>query len=102
MSDPSRMLLIVQHAGKPAGLLRLDREAENQFKISILTAPGSYRLGIGSAALALARRLLVNAELHAEVLPANEASRVLFRKAGYREREPGLFVNIRSEAMAVT
>jgi UDP-2,4-diacetamido-2,4,6-trideoxy-beta-L-altropyranose hydrolase len=102
INDPSRMLLIVQIGGKPAGLLRLDREADNQFKISILTAPGSYRLGIGTAALALARRLLVSAELHAEVLPANEASRALFRKAGYREQKPGLFVNIRNEAMAVT
>ena len=102
LDDPSRLLLIVQYGGAPAGMLRLDRETTSQFKISILTAPERYRLGIGSAALALARRLLVRAQLHAEVLPANEASRVLFRKAGYREREPGLFVKTADEALAVT
>jgi len=102
LDDPSRMLFIVQFEGKPAGMLRLDRESLNQFKISILTAPERYRRGIGAAALALARRLLVRAELHAEVLPANEASRALFRNAGYREQSAGLFVNSYSEAMAST
>ena len=102
LDDPSRLLLIVQLDGEPAGMLRLDREAADQCKISILTAPERYRLGIGSAALALARRLFVRAELHAEVLPANEASRVLFCNAGYREQAPGLFVNTCNEALAVT
>jgi UDP-2,4-diacetamido-2,4,6-trideoxy-beta-L-altropyranose hydrolase len=102
IDDPSRMLLIAQCGREPAGMLRLDREAANRCKISILTAPDRYRQGIGTAALALARRLLVRAELHAEVLQANEASRVMFRRAGYREREPGLFVNTLAEALAVT
>jgi UDP-2,4-diacetamido-2,4,6-trideoxy-beta-L-altropyranose hydrolase len=93
IADPARVLLIVMQDGQPAGMLRLDRVEAGIRKISILTAPGHYRRGIGSAALQLARRFIPAGDLHAEVLPGNVASHALFRRAGYRERAPGLYVN---------
>jgi UDP-2,4-diacetamido-2,4,6-trideoxy-beta-L-altropyranose hydrolase len=100
IADPARVLLMVLHGGEPEGLLRLDRIATHTQRVSILTAPGCYRLGIGVATLALARRLYPGAELQANVLPGNVASHALFRRAGYHESKPGLYVHRVEAAMA--
>ena len=88
LADPNRLLMVILHGGEPAGALRLDRRGRPQaFEVSILVAPEEYRLGIAVAALALARKLMPAATFHAELLPGNEASRALFRRAGYWQSE---------------
>jgi UDP-2,4-diacetamido-2,4,6-trideoxy-beta-L-altropyranose hydrolase len=100
MIDPARLLLIVMCGVEPAGMLRLDRLADGSRKVSILTAPSHYRHGIASAALELARRFIPAGELHAEILAGNIPSHALFRRAGYRERGPALYVHA-AEARAI-
>lgn len=91
---PDRLSMVVTLAGAPAGLLRLDRiPASGAFEVSILTAPGYYRRGLAAAALALARRLLPEAEFRAFVKPENAASHALFRAAGYRPGPEGYYIS---------
>jgi RimJ/RimL family protein N-acetyltransferase len=85
LGDPECLLNIIMHGDAPAGVLRLDSRAEDgAYEISIYVAPDRWRLGIGRVALDLARTLLPEAELWAEVLANNEASHALFGGAGYR------------------
>lgn len=96
LADPGCIPAIVLHGDSPAGALRLDRltdpEGGTAFEISLYIDPDSYRMGIGKAALELARRMLPNATLKAEVLPGNTASQELFKRAGYALKD-GLYVN---------
>jgi RimJ/RimL family protein N-acetyltransferase len=70
--------------GRPAGMLRLDRrEAEASWEISILVAPEFQGMGVGGAALALARELAPGVPLDAAIHPENVASRAMFARAGY-------------------
>jgi UDP-2,4-diacetamido-2,4,6-trideoxy-beta-L-altropyranose hydrolase len=96
LADPGCIPAIVLHGDSPAGALRLDRltdpEGGTAFEISLYIDPDSYRMGIGRAALELARRLLPNATLKAEVLPGNVASQELFKSAGYVLKD-GMYVN---------
>ncbi len=55
--------------------------------MSILTGRAFHRMGIGNAALAMARRLVPERDLIAEILPGNAASVGLFAKAGYRQQD---------------
>ena len=94
---PHTLFNIVECEGKAAGVVRLDEldAAENEpgvdisYEISILVAPDHYQRGIGKAALALARRLVTEADIHADVLPENVASHRLFQAAGYVPRGRG-------------
>lgn len=93
LADPNVLLHIIAHAGAAAGILRLDRcgnggEGGDAYLVSILVDPEKHNQGIGSAALALARRMLPEAEFRAEVRPGNAASDRLFDKAGYRKGNP--------------
>lgn len=95
LADTDCLLNIVEHGGTPAGVVRLDRGTPNcgtvpAWEISILVAPDRYGKGIGGGALDLARQLVSEDEFVAEVLPGNDASHALFRKAGYVWRE-GLY-----------
>lgn len=84
LMDPECLFNIVMHGGEPAGVLRLEWCAEDDsYEVSIYVASECWRLGIGGAALALARRLLPEAEIRAEVAADNEASQALFSAAGY-------------------
>ena len=95
LADLRCHLLLIEHDGVPAGTLRLDSlDGNDGLEVSILIAPDNYRLGIGGAALALARDFLPQADLHAEILSGNEASHRLFRAAGYREGAPGQYVSV--------
>lgn len=87
--DPLTILNIIEAGGQPAGVLRFDRVAgsDTGLEISILVAPEAQGGGVGAAALAAARRLLPEADLVAEVLPANQPSHRLFRAAGYDWRD---------------
>ncbi len=90
LADPGRVLTLLEVAGEPSGVLRLDLrdEAPRTFEVSILVAPGFQKSGVGQAALALARRLLPGDRFLAEVDPMNEASLGLFGRAGYRPISP--------------
>jgi UDP-2,4-diacetamido-2,4,6-trideoxy-beta-L-altropyranose hydrolase len=85
LADPDRLLMIIQSAKTPTGMLRLDRlqVAAPAYEISIAIDPDWHRRGIGLAALSLARRLAPGADLLATVLSGNEASAALFKAAGY-------------------
>jgi UDP-2,4-diacetamido-2,4,6-trideoxy-beta-L-altropyranose hydrolase len=85
LADPHCLFNIVEHGGRPAGILRLDWHADDgSFQVSILIDTQYQRLGLAAAALGLARRLVPHSPLWAEVLPGNDASTALFRQAGYR------------------
>lgn len=93
-NQPGCIMNIILHGKDPVGVLRLDKKGDSgAYEISILVAPEKHRHGIGYAALGLARRLLPDGELVAEVLPGNSASHALFRRAGYRERA-GMYVSM--------
>ena len=67
-------------------MIRLDRISSKPvtFQVSIAIDERKQRLGIGRAALELARGIAPAAEFVATVLPENRASRALFSAAGYR------------------
>jgi UDP-2,4-diacetamido-2,4,6-trideoxy-beta-L-altropyranose hydrolase len=99
LADADCLLNIVEHEGDPAGVLRLDRQGEqNAYEISILLSPDKYRRGIALAALQYARRLVPRAELIAEVHPNNEASKALFVRAGYEIVKSGRYHNVPTES----
>jgi UDP-2,4-diacetamido-2,4,6-trideoxy-beta-L-altropyranose hydrolase len=89
LGEPLNLLHIIEHGGAPAGVLRLEcasgsGDGPTSYEISVLVAPGSYRRGIGRAALAAVRRLVPEAVLVARVLAENDASHHLFESAGFR------------------
>lgn len=88
--DKDCLLSIVECAGNPAGMLRLDRRREGT-EVSILTAPDHQRRGIALAALDLARRALPGDLMIAEALPGNSASHALFRNAGYQPQSNNFY-----------
>ncbi len=100
LSDPGCLFNIIQHDSRPAGVVRLDRTGPTAFEVSILAAPGSERLGLARAGLLLARDLVPDSSLVAEVLPANVAAQNLFRSAGYKEISPGHFEQPNMDAAA--
>jgi UDP-2,4-diacetamido-2,4,6-trideoxy-beta-L-altropyranose hydrolase len=88
LGDPECLFNIIMHGAEPAGALRLEFCAEDSaYEISIYVAPERWRLGIGSAALDIARALLPEAKIRAHVHAVNEASHALFAAAGYRSEE---------------
>ena len=92
LDDPARMLCLVLAQNEPVGMLRLDRsEDETGFEVSIVISERYAGRGLARSALALARRMLPFTELRATVLPGNERSHALFRAAGYRLGQDGLY-----------
>jgi RimJ/RimL family protein N-acetyltransferase len=86
LSDPARLLNVVEVDGEPVGTVRLDlRDVEPEsWEISILIAAAQRSRGVGAAALEAARRLVPQGTLLAEIDPANIASRQAFARVGYR------------------
>lgn len=80
---PDCLYNIVLHGDEPAGTVRLDRRDGAGWEVSIGIDAARHGIGLGGAALSLARRLVPEAPLLAEILPGNEASRALFARAGY-------------------
>lgn len=93
LAELTCLMDIVLYGNEPAGVLRLDRKAgePSMFEVSIFTAPAMHRRGIGAAALRLARRLVPDADLLANILPGNVASMKLFENAGFRSIGNGWF-----------
>jgi UDP-2,4-diacetamido-2,4,6-trideoxy-beta-L-altropyranose hydrolase len=87
IADVGCLFNIVLAGGRPVGMVRLDPTVpyaqRPAYEISILVAPEYKRRGIAKGALALAQRLVPEADIIAEVLPGNLGSQKLFRGAGY-------------------
>jgi UDP-2,4-diacetamido-2,4,6-trideoxy-beta-L-altropyranose hydrolase len=98
LADTDRILNVIEMAGHPAGVLRLDRVnslagvAKSAFLVSILVAPSFAGRGIAKAALRAARRLMIGQQLIAEILDANVASLRAFEACGYVQ-QAGFYVN---------
>ena len=89
LANPNGHLCIILHNGEASGILRLDREGDCLYEVTVITSPKKYRHGVAIPALNLARHWFANATLVAEVLPGNEASRRMLVEAGYREVSDG-------------
>jgi len=83
LQDPASILNVIVYDGEAVGTLRLDRLDSLAYEISIVVSTSFYGRGVGLAALELARRLVPEAHLKAEILPGNIRSEALFTKAGY-------------------
>jgi RimJ/RimL family protein N-acetyltransferase len=85
ISKTSRIFEMVEHRGRPVGVVRLDEVKGHaaHYEVSIAIAPQSRGLGIGERSLAMIHRLVPHGTLLAEILPSNAASQASFRKAGF-------------------
>ena len=90
LSDPDCRIRIIEHVGKPAGMVRLEREAGSSpetVTVSIFIARDARRLGIASAAIERALRDTVRERgaltAVARVRLENAASRRLFDSLGF-------------------
>jgi RimJ/RimL family protein N-acetyltransferase len=93
LADPDRHLLIVELEGKAAGQIRFDPVSRYRYEISVSLGPEWRRRGLGTRALRGAcgwlwkhtKAVGVEAEVHRD----NEASRAVFRNAGFRPAGEG-------------
>jgi RimJ/RimL family protein N-acetyltransferase len=92
---PADLPLIAEINGEAAGYVRLDWRGESNgapiYLVSIATAPGHYRRGIGKGMLQLARQLAPGAVLLAQIQPGNTASIGLFHQLGYDLQPDGYY-----------
>jgi glutamate-1-semialdehyde 2,1-aminomutase/spore coat polysaccharide biosynthesis protein SpsF len=97
LQSDSDWFLLAETREASVGFVRLDWRGDTAgfpiFLISIATAPGHYRRGIGGALLKAARRLAPRARLLAQVLPENLASTRLFESLGYTPGDDGYLVS---------
>ncbi len=97
LQSDSDWFLLAETKDGPVGFVRLDWRGDTAgypiFLISIATAPGHYRRGIGRALLRAARQLAPRARLLAQVLPENAASLRLFESLGYTPGDDGYLVS---------
>jgi RimJ/RimL family protein N-acetyltransferase len=87
LADPARILLIGEMAGRPAGVVRFDIEAERA-QVSIYRVPDRHEPGLGRDLLCAAEDWLRKhrtdvRRLIAVVLGDNRRSQRLFERAGY-------------------
>jgi RimJ/RimL family protein N-acetyltransferase len=89
------LLLVIEVDGTRAGMLRLDRQPcqddapRDEIAIAVDSSYGNR--GVGSAALALARRLMPAAVFDAEITSDNVASQRAFARAGFRRVGDNLY-----------
>jgi len=81
--NSASILSIIVLDGMDVGTLRLDRLDGTSYEVSIVISSRYYGQGVGFCALELARRLVPEACLKAEIMPGNERSEALFTRAGY-------------------
>ena len=88
LASSDRFLFVAEAEGRPVGTLRLDREPNATFAVSLTVAPEERRKGYSAALLraadAEAARLGAR-RLVAVLRPDNAASRKAFETAGYRD-----------------
>jgi spore coat polysaccharide biosynthesis predicted glycosyltransferase SpsG len=83
LGDPNCVFNLILVDAQVAGFVRLDALDRDTFEVSILISEAFQGCGVAQAALAGVRRLLPDAEFIAEILPGNDASSALFKRAGY-------------------
>jgi RimJ/RimL family protein N-acetyltransferase len=88
LESPDRVLLVAESAGRRVGTARFDRHSPKEWEVSITLAPEQRGRGLAGKVLAAAETAFrehvdPSANLTAAILPANEASRRLFERAGY-------------------
>lgn len=83
LQNSGSLLSVIVCDGEDVGSVRLDRQDALSYQISIVISDSCYGQGLGLAALDLARRLVPEAWINAEILPGNSRSEALFTKAGY-------------------
>ena len=91
-NDDYFYILKNRHNWKSAGVLRLDKAAEQNYTVSIYVAPDQYGQGAGSAALMLADLIHPDVTLHATVLGDNTASQIIFEKQNYKRLSREKFI----------
>ncbi len=91
MMDSTRILTIITHDHRDAGLLRLDPFGNDGLEVSILVAEEFRGLGIGEGALCFASTFWPHIPMHAEILPGNDASKRIFLSAGFKRREGNMY-----------
>lgn len=101
LSDPSRVLLIGESAGRPVGVVRFD-VADDTAEVSIYTVPGQGQRGTGADLLAAAEMWLEThkpsvRQIIAEVLGENSRSHSLFAGARYQSRSTSYTKRIQGE-----
>ncbi len=86
--------------GEPVGVVRLDPfdHQENEYEVSILVALDRQGQGVGTAGLEILHRLMPEGIMWAHILSANEASRKMFRRAGFFSVEEELFCRTPGES----
>lgn len=106
LGDPDRLLTIVERPGGAAGMVRLDRQEDGAFEVSILIGTAAAGRGVGRAALRAVEREsarffgVAAPRLLAYVQPENAASLRLFAAAGYQPLAGRLGWHIRSTETA--
>jgi UDP-2,4-diacetamido-2,4,6-trideoxy-beta-L-altropyranose hydrolase len=104
LTNPDKLLLIVEANGVPVGSVRLDRlpneDGLARHEVAIAIHPAHHARGIGSAALRLLRALVPGAVLDAAVFPENKASKALFSNAGFVALAPELYRNRPSHGLS--
>lgn len=88
-ADPKRELMLAEIGEVPVGVLRFDHAADTA-TVSIYLDPELVGLGLGACVLRAGQRRIAAQHpgytLHAEILPANLASRSSFEAAGFVPR----------------
>ncbi|GCF91220.1 MULTISPECIES: UDP-2,4-diacetamido-2,4,6-trideoxy-beta-L-altropyranose hydrolase [Shewanella] len=82
-------------SGQAVGVLRLDKQQDSHYLVSIFIAPEHYGKGVAKAALMLADLIHPNVTLHATVLEQNKPSQLLFEKANYQRISQQEFIRHR-------
>ena len=104
LSNPDKLLLIVEANHISVGSVRLDRLTNDnglaRHEIAIAIHPDFYDRGLGLAALRLVRALVPGAVLDATVFPENVASRALFSSAGFIALAPDRYRNRPSHGLS--
>lgn len=79
-------------SGRKLGVVRLDRQSEGHYLVSIFIEPNSYGKGIAFRVLAMIDAIHPDITLHATVLKSNLASQKLFQKASYQQVDEESFI----------
>lgn len=93
LESPDCHFYFIQKDDLDAGVIRLNRQSDNNFEVSVFIAPEFYGLGLATKALKMVRLLHPDLNLLAYVMPANKASIKLFQKAGYSNHKDDWFIS---------
>ena len=99
LNDLSRVLLIGSRCGLDVGVLRYDLGRKGEAVVSVYLDPDLFRLGLGVAVLEAGNKWMMQhyrgvSELHAKILPENEASKRAFEAAGFHSSRGNWILNM--------